>query len=102
MNWWIRSAFVAGGLVALLNFYLSFVAALLHRLRHGVQPARVPSGVPLIGSILLGIVAIALPSGTPTQFVALALLAVDTGGPHWFAVSQVRQAIRHIRARSVR
>jgi hypothetical protein len=92
MNWSV-AAFVLGGFVACINFYLSFVAVPLYRFRHGTAPARVPSGIPLIGSLLLAAAAFALPAGNAWQLAALALLALDTGGPHWFVAVQARDAI---------
>jgi hypothetical protein len=97
MGWWLVAGLVLGGLVASLNFYLSFLAAPVHRLRHGEWPERVPSGFPVIGSLLLGTVAFALPLASSAQVAAVVLLALDTGGPHWFVASQLREAIRRRR-----
>jgi hypothetical protein len=97
--WWQIAGLALGGLVACLNFHLSFLAAPLHRLRHGTPPGRVPSGIPLVGSLLLGAVAWALPLGSSAQVAALALLALDTGGPHWFVASQAWEAIQRRRGR---
>jgi hypothetical protein len=97
MAWWLIAGLALGGLVASVNFYLSFLAAPLHRLRHGAWPERVPSGIPLVGSLLLGAVAWALPLGSAAQVAALALLALDTGGPHWLVASQAWQVIKRRR-----
>ena len=99
MGGWLIAGLVLGGLVACLNFYQSFLAAPLHRLRHGTAPERVASGFPLVGSLLLGAVAWALPLGSSMQVAALALLALDTGGPHWLVATQAWQAIRGRRRR---
>jgi hypothetical protein len=82
-------ALALGGAVAGLNFYLSFVAVPVHRLRHGSSPDRVPSGFPFVGSVVLGAVALAAPPGGWVQILALVLLALDTGGPHWFVAGQL-------------
>jgi hypothetical protein len=74
----------AGGIIAAVNFHLSFVAVPLHKLRRGRAPDRVPSGIPLVGSILL-LAGAALAEGKAAVGVALLLFAIDTGGPHWFA-----------------
>ena len=89
MSAWALAALGLGGCIAALNFWLSFLAARVHRLRRGTEPARVPSGVPLVGSVLLAAAAFALPNGSVMQLAALVLLALDTGGPHWFVLSQV-------------
>jgi hypothetical protein len=86
-----------GGLIAVVNFYLSVLAAPVHRLRHGEWPERVPSGFPILGSLLLGAVALSLPFGSNAQTLAFVLLALDTGGPHWFVASQVWGAIKRRR-----
>jgi hypothetical protein len=99
MGWWLVAGLVIGGAVASLNFYLSFLAAPAHRLRHGAWPERVPSGFPIIGSLLLGAVALALPIGSSVQVVALILLALDTGGPHWFVASRAWEALERRRRR---
>jgi hypothetical protein len=58
-----------------------------------------PSGLPIFGSLLLGAAAVAMPSGSSVQVATLVLLALDTGGPHWFVASQVREEIRRRRRR---
>lgn len=99
MSGWLVAGLVVGGLMASVNFYLSFLAAPVHRLRHGEWPGRVPSGLPLIGSLLLAAVALALPTGSSAQVAALVLLALDTGGPHWFVASQAWNAVERRRGR---
>src|SRR5262245_30447909 len=99
MSAWPLAGLAAGGLVACLNFHLSFLAVPLHRLRTGTAPERVPSGLPLVGSLLLGAVAFTSPAGGAIQIVALVLLALDTGGPHWFVASQAWRTVAN-RSRS--
>jgi hypothetical protein len=90
VSWWPFAALALGGLLALVNFHLSFLAAPLHRFRHGTRPVRIPSGIPIVGSLLLGAVALVSPRGSALQSAALALLVLDTGGPHWFLASLAR------------
>ena len=99
MGGWLIAGLVLGGVVACLNFYQSFLAAPVHRLRHGTAPERIRSGFPLVGSLLLGAVAWALPLGSSMQTATLALLALDTGGPHWFAARLGWDAIERRRRR---
>jgi hypothetical protein len=97
MSWWSLVLLGSGGLVASLNFYLSFVAAPLHRLRHGRWPRGIPSGFPIVGTLLLLGAVLALPSGSPLRVLALVLAVADTGGPHWFVATQVRDALNRRR-----
>lgn len=92
MSWIALSLVSVGGAIAILNFYLSFLAAPLHRVRHGRPPARVASGFPLIGSASLLIGASIASSGAATV-VALVLVVLDTGGPHWFVGTMIARYI---------
>jgi len=89
-------ALILGGLVCALNFYLSFCRYPLHRLGGGSpETYRRISGFPLIGSLL---VALSLFKFYDTPWilgVALVLIAIDTGGVHWFAGVLVYQHLRH-------
>ena len=79
-------AFVLGGLLCLLNFWLSFARHPLHRLRHG-PTARPPnmSGIPLFGSLAVGLSLLALHDRTWALTVGIPLCLLDTGGIHWAA-----------------
>ena len=90
MLWVTLVLTILGGGIALLNFYLSFVARPLHRLRFGSDPAYVPSGFPLIGFVCLVVAAVLSPSRA-LAVVAAALAILDTGGPHWFALALLRR-----------
>ena len=90
--WWTIGCILAvgGGVLCWHNFYLSFIRYPLHRLRHQPRETfRWSSGIPLIGSLCVGVglalmkVGGALPTATPLT-LALASAAVDTGGIHWF------------------
>lgn len=76
--------FALGGLICLLNFYLSFVRYPLHRLRG--RPADTyhwVSGFPLVGTVFVA-VALALGLRDGAWLIAsLVLIALDTGGPLW-------------------
>ena len=84
---WILAGF--GGLVTVLNFYLSFVRVPLYRLRHEGATPRFVSGFPLIGSFALWMAAaLCCASGAWGWAGALAAASLlDTGGLHWFAVT---------------
>jgi hypothetical protein len=87
------AAFVVGGFVCLLNFYLSWLSYPLHRLR-GLSPEsfRSHSGFPLIGSILVVVSLVGLHSQFTVVPIAIGLIAIDTGGIHWFLGAQVYHA----------
>jgi hypothetical protein len=85
------AALILGGIIAVLNFYLSFIRVpLLLRLK---REARWVSGFPLIGSILLvpvaGYFAV---MWSPWLFAsAMLLLALDTGGALWLIRLWIRE-----------
>ena len=87
------AAFLVGGFVCLLNFYLSWLSYPLHRLR-GLSPEsfRSHSGFPLIGSILVVVSLVGLHSQFTVVPIAIGLIAIDTGGIHWFLGAQVYHA----------
>ena len=87
------AAFVVGGFVCLINFYLSWLSYPLHRLR-GLSPEsfRSHSGFPLIGSILVVVSLVGLHSESTVVPIAIGLIAIDTGGIHWFLGAQVYHA----------
>ena len=87
------AAFLVGGFVCLLNFYLSWLSYPLHRLR-GLSPEsfRSHSGFPLIGSILVVVSLVDLHSESAVVPIAIGLIAIDTGGIHWFLGAQVYHA----------
>jgi uncharacterized membrane protein YcfT len=80
--------FVAGGLITLLNVYLSFIRVPMLR---RVSPNHIPrwvSGIPFVGSGALWISAMVFPSGDWGVPAALAVSLFDTGGVHWFVLAQ--------------
>ena len=74
--------FIVGGLVSVLNFYLSFVRVPLCRWLG--WDWRWVSGFPVIGSLLLAWFATLHLSSPGWFWTSVALAAVDTGGLHWF------------------
>jgi hypothetical protein len=88
---WI--AFGFGALLCLANFYFSFLRYPLHRLRGLPREAyRWESGIPLLGSLLVGLSLFGLHALPSTVIAALVLIIIDTGGIHWFAGVMVYQA----------
>ena len=72
--------------IAVTNFYLSWLRYPLYRLRGGSRPEyRFVSGVPLFGSIF-AYLALLLDHRSAFVWVALAALVIDTGGLLWAAV----------------
>ena len=88
-------AFGLGGLLCLSNFYLSFLRYPLHKLRGGTKETyRWNSGIPLFGS---GMVALSLLRLGPIHSIpaaAIMLIAIDTGGIHWFIGTMIYQAAK--------
>jgi len=80
---------VAGVLVTMLNFYLSFIRVPLQRRVSPDQVTRWVSGIPFVGSGALWLSAIVLQTGDWRVPAALAVSIFDTGGLHWFVGSQV-------------
>jgi hypothetical protein len=74
--------FAIGAFVCCLNFYLSFLRALLSRLSGGEY--KHVSGFPLVGSLLLLIVVVALRESPWLFWTGITLALLDTGGLHWF------------------
>ena len=94
------SAFSLGALICLANFYFSFLRYPLHRLR-GFQPEsyRWVSGIPMLGTLLVGLSLVALHTSPIVLYVAVALMLVDTGGPLWFGIAMLYQWEFGIRVR---
>jgi len=90
--------FAAGGFVCLLNAYLSWLRYPLFRLRGG-QPDdyRWVSGFPWIGSLLVVVAwggEIREQGSLALDVLAWSLVAVDTGGIHWFLLIMVCQGLK--------
>lgn len=82
-----------GLLVTLVNAHLAFLPPYLYRRRHSsLDRMRNVSGIPAVGTfaVLLGCV---LAFGhRPTAFIALLVLALDSGGLPWFLIATWRDA----------
>lgn len=87
--------FAVGGIVCVVNGYLSWLRYPLHRFKGGTMESyRWVSGIPLAGTALvLGAWGVWLRSLESVWLnVAAGLLIVaDAGGPHWFAVQLLRR-----------
>ena len=88
-------AFVVGGVLCVLNFYLSWLRYPLHRLRRRSKESyHSTSGAPLVGSLLVALSMFGLRSVTAVVPVAIALIVIDTGGIHWLLGGQIYHAWR--------
>jgi hypothetical protein len=77
------SAFATGCIFALLNFYLSWLRPLLHRLRSDGTELHHISGVPLLGNVaVLGL--LFAPPSVALSTAALLQIVLDTGGLQHF------------------
>jgi hypothetical protein len=91
-------ALMIGGLVCALNFYLSFCRYALHRRGGGSRESygRI-SGFPLVGSVLVALSLFKFYDLFWILTVALVLIAIDTGGVHWFIGALIYQNFRQKR-----
>ena len=82
---------VAAGLIAMLNFYLSFLRGWLYVKRHGsLHGYRHVSGLPGIATVLV-IIGVLLGFGEiDTALLGMAVMLIDTGGSIWFLFSTWR------------
>jgi hypothetical protein len=93
-------AFLVGGLVSALNFYLSFCRYRVHRFRGGSRDSyRSVSGFPIVGSLLVALSIVRLYDVPWILVFALVLIGIDTGGIHWLAGVLIYQTFSRKRAR---
>lgn len=87
--------FVPGALVAAINFFSSFLRYPLHRLR-GRTPGtfRFVSGLPAIGTILIGLAVLLAWGDVRGVVIAAVLCVLDTAGLPWFLISMIHASIR--------
>ena len=86
-------ALFLGGLVCAVNFYLSFCRYPVHRLRGGSRESYRPiSGAPVVGSLLVALSIFGIDDTPWILGAALLLIAMDTGGLHWFAGTLIVQS----------
>jgi hypothetical protein len=77
--------FILGGFICCLNFYHSFLRYLIHRMSGGNKDNyKWVSGFPLIGSLFVAILLLRYSHNTWIFVIAIILIAIDTGGIHWF------------------
>lgn len=80
-----------GSFITAINFYLSFLRFPVHLACGGSRETyQHISGFPLVGSLLLWISILLLPSAT-LAWCAAAVSTLDTGGIHWFVYALWRQ-----------
>ena len=78
---------VGASVVALLNFYLSFIRPRLFWLRRrSMDGYRHVSGLPMIGTVLLILGALFGFGAIGSTLVGVGAFALDTGGSVWFLV----------------
>lgn len=85
MKMLLVSIFSFGGLICLVNFYLSFLRGPLHQLfaKEKTEYSWV-SGFPFLGTLLVLGSGFFLKEYQPILVLGVMLILVDTGGPHWF------------------
>lgn len=77
--------FILGGLICFLNFYLLVLDYPVHKLIYGKKKKfKSISGIPLVGSLFVAIGLIFLYKSSLLLILGLVLIALDTGGIHWF------------------
>ena len=94
MRWIMLLLFRLGASVCVWNFDLSFPRYLVHRLRGGRRGGfRTASAVPVAGSLLVLLSVRWLWQPAWLLPLALILVAIDTGGFHWFIVSMLLHGV---------
>ena len=88
-----------GALVVAWNFYLSWVRWPIHRIRLGKSvPYQFVSGLPLIGTgLCVGALLLGQSKESFPVLLTWVVIALDTGGPHWFIISMVVEGFREVR-----
>jgi hypothetical protein len=95
-QWWMLAVlFAPGALLALLNFFLSFLRYPLHRcLGRSRETYRHVSGAPGVGTVATAIATWAAWGDPRAVIVAAALCVLDTGGLPWFMFSVIGERFR--------
>ena len=94
MKWLMATLLALGGVLCCLNFYLSFLRCLVHRMSgKSSESYRHVSGIPLLGSLLVAVSLFKFWQPSWLLAAAIGLILVDTGGLHWFLGTIVYDAI---------
>ena len=83
--------FWLGGVICLLNFYLSFLRYPIYKLLK--KEYKWVSGVPVLGSVFAAVSLLFLYEITWMLISGLVFIAIDMGGLHWFAVFMIYNMI---------
>lgn len=76
--------FVLGAFFCVINFYLSFLRYPIYLWRgHQKESYRFISGIPVFGSLIVYLLLRHMNLPPAMQYVAIGLIAIDTGGIHW-------------------
>ena len=85
---------ILGGFICCLNFYLSFLRYPIHKMVGGKKDNyKGVSGFPLIGSLFVAISLFRYSHITWIFVTAMILIAIDTGGIHWFLGTYLYHAV---------
>lgn len=74
-------------LLVAVNLNYSLLAMALHRLREGAWPLRLPTGIPLLAS-LVTLLAYQQAEGAMAVELLVVLLLADSGGPVWWLAAR--------------
>jgi hypothetical protein len=85
--------FAIGASLCCLNAYASLARRSPERHTVDDVPGWIPD-YPVVGSLLVVLGWLGLGAPAPLGWVALALVIVDAGGPHWFAITALREWLR--------
>lgn len=87
--------FALFGYLCLLNFYLSFLRYPIYIWRgYPKESYRFVSGIPVFGSLIVYFLLHHLDMPPAMQYVAIALIIVDTGGIHWAVASLLYYSLK--------
>lgn len=87
--------FALFGYFCLINFYLSFLRYPIYIWRgHPKESYRFISGIPILGSLVVYFLLRHMDMPPVMQYVAIGLIAIDTGGIHWAVVSLIYHSLK--------
>ena len=76
-------------LVVAINLNYSLLSAAVYRLREQRWPARLPLGIPLLGTLAVAVAWLGMPEGHGLRSLLLVLALIDTGGPLAWLVARL-------------